>query len=179
MNILYKSSKFETYTYYVIFPVLMGISAYFIISILLYGNLSIFLIIIILIFSYVLISSTESILKLKYIEVSEDNILIKNKEKIIEYRNVVYVYNLVNINGTSLVLWYKDTKTNKLKVILVRPEKENSIDNTYHNSVLGIGELQITKFIKEKAIKSNPDYLDINNPRWFLFSISPTFKIFK
>jgi hypothetical protein len=104
-------------------------------------------------------------------------ILIKNNNKIIEYKNVIYVYNLINIKGNSLVLWYLDTEKNKLKVILVCPEKENSTNNTYGNSLLGIGELQITKFIKEKATKSNPSYLNINNPRWFLFSISPTFKL--
>lgn len=178
MDVLYKSSKFETYSYYIIYPFLIIISLFFIIKILTYGNLSMFLIVIIVIFSYVLITSIESILKLKYIEVNDNHILIKNNNKIIEYKNVIYVYNLINIKGNSLVLWYLDTEKNKPKVILIRPERENSTNITYSDSLLGTGELKITKFIKEKAIKSNPNYLNINNPRWFLFSISPTFKLF-
>jgi len=178
MNIIYKSSKFETYSYYIIFPFLIIISLFFTYKIVSYGNINIFSIIMILIFSYVLISSTESILKLKYIEVGEDNILIRNNNQIIEYKNIVYVYNLINIKGNSLVLWYLDVNTNKLKVILMRPEKENPTNISYTNTLLGAGELQVTKFIKDKAIKSNQNYLNINNPRWFLFSISPTFKLF-
>jgi hypothetical protein len=73
MSTLYKSSKFETYSYYIIFPFLIIVSLFFIAGIVSYGNLNIFSIIMIFIFSYVLISSIESILKLKYIEVTEDH----------------------------------------------------------------------------------------------------------
>lgn len=156
----------------------MCISVYFTYGIVSYGNFGFFNIIMIIIFLYVFIEATESFLKLRYIEVMENSILIKTirKNKVIEFKDVVCVYNLINFKGTYLVLWYKDTATQKLKVILVRPETEKlqpKIDISLYTT--GGGELSITKFIREKAIKENPDYLKINNPRWFLFSISPTF----
>lgn len=178
MHILYKSSSFQTYVYYIIYPILMCISIYFTYGIVSYGNFSFFNIIMILIFIYVFIEAAESFLKLRYIEVTENSILIKTikKNKVVEFKDVVCVYNLINFKGTYLILWYKDAETQKLKVILVRPEVEKFQPKINISLYLeGGGELGITKFIKEKAIKENPDYLNINNPRWFLFSISPTF----
>src|SRR3989339_173043 len=178
MPILYKSSKYFTYSYYIITPFSIAFFLFLIIAIVSHSNFNlIFIIFLFICFSCLFISEFESILKLKYIEVSEDCILINHK-KTIEYKNIVYVYNLRYENGYGLVLWYLDIKTNKLKVILVFPEKENSVKYTYRDTLFNTVELQVTKFIKEKAIKSNPHYLNINNRRYFLFSISPTFKIF-
>lgn len=182
MLILYKSSLFQTYTYYIIYPILICISLYFTYGIISYGDFGLFNIIMILIFIYVFIEATESFINLRYIKVTENNILIKglNGDKIIEFKDVVYVYNLINVKGTYLVLWYKDKETQKLKVVLVRPEMEKFIPKLNYSLYLkGAKEdLEITKFIKEKAMSQNPGYLKINNPRWFLFSISPNFNFF-
>lgn len=176
MPILYKSSSFSTYGYYLIYPVLICISVFFTYGIISYGNFSFFNILIILIFIYVFITSTESLLHLKYIEVNENHIIIKTfgGNKIINFRDVFYIYNLININGSSVVIWYKDTDKNK--VILVRPDDETPSPSQGFPVYSYDGkELSITKYIKEKALRDNPNYLKINNPRWFLFSISPTF----
>jgi hypothetical protein len=164
--------------YYIIYPILICISLYFTYGIVSYGDFGVFNLIMILIFLYVLIEATESFINLRYIEVNENNILIKalNGKKIIEYKDIVYVYNLINIKGAYLVLWYKDKETQKLKVVFVMPEMQklfSKIKTSFYFN--GEEELDITKFIKEKAMKENPDYLKINNPRWFLFSINPTF----
>ncbi len=174
MPILYKSSPFETYVYYIIFPVLIGVSLFFIIGIISSGNFSLFTVLFLLIFIYVFIMSADSFYRLKYIEVTEDNIIIKkiNGNKIIEFKDVEYVYNLININGNSLVIWYKDSKTQKSKVILVRPEEKNPSPQVgFPVYSYGSTELNITRFIKEKATKENPNYLYTNKPRWFLFGL--------
>ncbi|HAE36778.1 TPA: hypothetical protein DCX66_03575 [Candidatus Nomurabacteria bacterium] len=174
MSILYKSSPFETYMYYVIYPVLMGITAFFIFGILSYGSLTLFTTVFIFIFAFIFILSAESFYRLKYIEVTEDYITIKGitGNKIIEFKNVEYAYNFINLNGNSLVIWYKDSKTQKSKVILVRPdEKSPSPQVGFPIYSYGSAELEITKFIKEKAIKANPGYLYTNKPRWIFFCL--------
>lgn len=178
MNILYKSSSFQTYFYYIIYPILICISAFFIFKMISYGDFGLFMVIMICIFIFVFISLIESLYALKYIKVTESCILIRTfkGEKIVEYKNILYVYNLVNIKGIYLILWYQDTETNKKRVIMVRPENEILlIKSNYSSYLFGKGEIEMTKYIKERAIKENPSYLNINNPRWFLFTISPTF----
>ena len=172
MPILYKSSTFETYSYFLIYPILIIICIYFISGIIKLGDFGMFNIIMLLIFIFILIKSIDSIHKLRYVEVTEENIIIKTimGNKIIEFKNVEYVYNLMNINGNSLIIWYKDPKTQKSKVILVRPDEKNPAAKTgFPVYSYGSSELSITKFIKEKAIKENPNYLFTNSPRWFLF----------
>jgi len=181
MSILYKSSSLSTYGYYFIYPLLICICIFFTYGILSHGDFGLFIMAMTIIFIYIFITSIESLYHLKYIEVTENNILVKTirGSKVINFKDILYTYNLINIDGASLVIWYKEETTNKIKVILVRPE--NKIPPPAKGfpvySYEGV-ELEITKYIKEKAIKENANYLNINNPRWFLFSISPTFKIF-
>lgn len=178
MPILYKSSKFRTYSYYFFFPLIIVLSIFMILGILSYGDFGIFNLIMLLGFLFILISATEYLFRLRYIEVYEDHILIKKikgTEKI-EFKNVVYVYDIVSVKGNSLFIWYEEKETEKLKVIFVMPANENLLPKSnYFSLLVGKGKMEITKFIEEKAIKENPEYLNINNPRWFLFSISPTF----
>lgn len=177
-NILYKSSTFQTYFYFLIYPFIAFVSIFVIYKMLLYGSFGLFVIIMIIGFTYTFISSMESLYALRYVKVLEDCILVKtiNGYKKVEYKNIIYVYNLVNVKGIYVIVWYKDIETNKNKVILIRPEKEISlIKQSYMSNLLGKGEIEMTKFIKEKAIKENKEYLMINNPRWFLFIISPNF----
>jgi len=174
MSILYKSSSFETYVYYIIYPILIGISIFFSYGILSYGNLSLFTAFFVLFFIFMLIFSIDSLYRLRYIEVTEDQILIKKiiGSEIIQFKDVEYVYNLMNINGNSLVIWYKDPQTQKSKVILVRPDEKNPSPETgFPVYSYGSIELNITKFIREKATKVNPNYLYRNNPRWFLLCL--------
>lgn len=181
MPILYKSSSFQTYFYYIIYPILIAASIFCILGILSYGDFGLFNIIMIFIFLYTTVAATECLLRLKYIEVTENYISIATTKgrKEIQFKDIMCVYNLISFKGAYLVVWYREMKTNKLKVILVRPEKESSPSGFTSPFYLNSSEeLSITKFIKEKAVKENPDYIKIYKPRWFLFSISPTFNIF-
>lgn len=173
MPILYKSSTFQTYTYFVIYPLLICASLYCIFGIISYGDFGAFNITMIAIFSFCLIVMTECFLKLRYIQATENYIIIKTlkKDKVVKYKDVVFVYNLISYRGTYLVLWYKDQETQKLEVVLVRPEMEKFL---FYDIDAG-DDLPITKFIKEKAIKENPEYVKNGKRRWFLFSISPYF----
>ena len=175
MPILYKSSSFRTYSYYIIYPVLICISIFFIYGLFSYSDFDFFSIVMILIFIYVLITSVESLLKLRYVEVTENYILIRTIKgiKTVDFKDVVSVYNLININGASIILWYRNIETQKMKVVLIRPEEKNPSPKVgFPLYSYGSSELGMTKFIKEKAIMENPDYLNKNNPRWFLFSIN-------
>lgn len=180
MNTLYKSSRFQTYLYFFIYPLLIAISTYFLIGIISYGDFGIFNIVIILTLLYALIVSVESTIALRNIEVTEENIVAKTifSQNTIDYKDIIYVYNLISFKHTLLIIWYIDTKTNKPKAILVMPERKLISKENFSSLYTSyIEDLAITKYIKERAVKDNPNYLNINNPRWFLFSISPTFKL--
>ena len=173
MSILYKSSKFNTYAYWVIYPVIICICLYCIFGIVSYGDFGLFSIIMILVFLFCLVAATECLLKLRCIEVTEDYILVKkiNKLKVVKFKDVAYVYDLISFKGSYLVLWYRDTDTRKLEVVLVRPEMEKMFSNFMNRVEI----LPMTKFIREKAMRENPNYLLDGSRRWFLFSISPYF----
>jgi hypothetical protein len=127
-----------------------------------------------LIFIFGLVEGAESLLKLRYIEVTEDYILIKSlkKEKVVKFKDVAYVYNLISFRGDYLLLWYNDVETGKLEVVLVRPAMNKISISSY---LYREGDLEITKFIKEKAMRENHEYLKTDKRRWFLFSIRPDF----
>ncbi len=169
--ILFKSSKTQTYLYYFIYPLIISISIWVIYKIFEYGARGLFLSIIVLTLIYSLISAIESIMALKYVEVSDDGLSfgIFEATNRINFRDIHYAYSLINHRGSYGVIWYKDSSSGKLKVILIRPKE------LMPNKAEGI---PIINYIKERAEKENPNYLKINNERWFLFSISPTFKIF-
>lgn len=174
MTVVYKSSWFQTYAFYVIYPVLILASLFGIFGIASYGDFGLFNIAMLLIFLYCLVAATEALLKLRYIEVTEDYILIKSikKEKVVKFKDVAYLYNLISFRGDYLVLWYNDVETGKLEVILVRPEMSKTGIASY---IYREGDLDITKFIKERAMRENHEYLKTDKRRWFLFSIRPDF----
>ena len=173
MSILYKSSTFQTYSFFVIYPLLICASLFCIFGIISYGDFGAFNITMIAIFVFCTIVATECLLKLRYIEVNENYILIKafKKTKVVKFKDVVFVYNLISYRGIYLVLWYKDTETQKLEVVLVRPKMEK----IFFNDIDAGDDLRMTKFIREKAIAENPEYVKNGKRRWFLFSISPYF----
>jgi hypothetical protein len=171
MPILYKSSAFQTYTYFVIYPLIIFACLYCLFGIIGYGDFGLFNIAMIAIFAFCLIVATECLLKLRRIEVTEKYILVKTirKDKVVNFKDVAFVYSLISYRGTYMVLWYKDTETQKLEVVLVRPEMEKAI----FNDLDGGEDLPITKFIREKAIKENVEYVKYGKRRWLFFSLSP------
>lgn len=167
-----KSSKTLTYLYYITYPLLIVIPAWVIYKIINYGDFSAFNIIILIVLFYGLIQATESLISLRLVEASEDGVHfgLFDTKNIIRYKDIYYTYSLVSLRASYGIVWYKDALNGKLKAILLRPTEITSQKST---------GLKIINFIKERAQKENPNYMNINNERWFLFSISPTFKIFK
>ncbi len=165
-----QSSKTQTFLYYIVNPIIIVASAWVIYRILEYKYFGIFNLIIILVLAYGLVLAIESFLTLRLVEANEDsvNFGIFTTNNKINYRDIYYAYSLVSFKASYGIIWYKDTNSN-FKVILLRPKE------LMPNKLVG---LEIINFIKEKAKKENPNYLNIYNERWFLFSISPTFRIF-
>ncbi len=174
MAILYKSAKLQTYSYFVIYPLIITVIGFLIYKLVSYGQFSIFIAGIFLIFVYVFILALDSLYRLRYIEITEDHIIVKGitGDKIIEFGNVEAVYNLININGNTLIVWYKEVKNGQSKAILVRPDENNpKAEAGFPLYSYGDTKLSITDYIKDKAIKANPDYNYAIKPRWFLFGI--------
>ena len=175
MDILYKSLRLGIFAYYVIYLVLISAIVIQSIVVISYVNFSLFIIIFLLLYIFLVIILVDFIFRLRHVEVTEDNILIKkmNGKKVVKFKDVQYVYDFINIRGASLVIKYRDAETGKIKVILTRPEEKNLSPKTgflLYN--YGSVELKITKFIREKATKENPNYSYKSTPRRFLLGLN-------
>ncbi len=170
MDIKYTSDRMNTYMYYFLYPLIIAICVFVLFKMFTYGSYGLFIIIMMILFIYVLSISFISLLKLRYIEVKESSILIKklNREEVLYYKDIEHVYDVKAINGIYMIIWYKDVNSTRSKVIYVKPKPDKELSTFSY--LLNRGELGITKFIKERAIKENPNYLYTNkSSRWFLF----------
>jgi hypothetical protein len=168
----YKSSKFATYSQYVAIPIIVGIFLFQIYYFFVAGNIideeSLFFMPFWLWASIVVIIN---FIKLRYIEVRENDILIKSfgAEKVLNYKDIVWInQNIFGSNWYILSIKYKDIETNKLRIIFILPEQYTRREEW---KVINIfQELNITKYIREQIIKVNPSYNLSNEPsRWYLF----------
>lgn len=167
MNTQYKSSTFATYSQYIVSPIVIVIFIYQLSVYLKTGggteDLPLFFLPFFLWASIIVIIN---ICKLRYVEVRENNILMKSisSEKILGYKDIEWInQNIFGSNWYILSIQYKDA-TGKSKMIFVFPEMYSSRER-----ITVFGELNITKYIREQIIKVNPAYNIENEPsRWYL-----------
>lgn len=167
MDIKYKSSSFATYSQYFAAPIIIGMFLYYAYAVFNGNNLSQEEYFFLPFWLWASIVVIISILKLRYIKVTESNILMKSleEEEVLDYKDIEWVnQNIFGSNWYILSIKYKDIKTNKSKVIFVFPEMYSSRER-----LTIFGELNMVKYIREQAIKVNPSYQEANEPsRWFL-----------
>lgn len=169
MNTLYKSSAFMTYLQYVVSPIVVGVCLYGFYYYFTSGagmeEMPAYYLPIMLWVSMVVIIN---IIKLRYIQVNENNIIIKtlSGEKVLEYKDIEWInQNILGSNWYIISIKYKDVKTGKIKIIFAFPEMYSSRER-----LTLFGELNITKYIREQIMKSNSAYQQNNEPsRWYLF----------
>ncbi len=112
-----------------------------------------------------------SIYQLRYINVLDDNLIIKalgGRDEIINYNDIEWI-NQSGIGSSWYIITikYKNKETGKSKIIYALPEiytrrETLSVLNPFTN-------LQVTKFIREKIINVKPEYKIENEPsRWYL-----------
>ena len=169
----YKSSKFATYSQYFATPVVIGVFLFQVYYFFIAGNSideeSLFFIPFWLWASMTVIIN---FIKLRYVEVREDNILMKTMlgvEKILNYKDIVWInQNIFGSNWYIISIKYRNSETGKLKVIFVLPEQYTRREGWKVVNIFQ--ELNVTKYIREQIIKSNSSYNSENEPsRWYLF----------
>lgn len=171
MDTKYKSSKFITYLQYIISPIIFGFCLYGFYLYFSPTNLKESLPAYYLpIMFWIMIVLVINIIKLRFIKVNENNIIIKNinHEKIVDYKDIIWVnQNLIGSNWYIVTIKYHSSEDNKSKIIYMLPEMYSSNENV---SIFKIGqELNIVKYIREQIIKANPAYQVENEPsRWYL-----------
>ena len=173
MNTLYKSSSFMTYLQYVVSPIIIGICLYGFYYFFTTGStiesIPVYYLPIMVWVSIIVIIN---IVKLRYIEVNENNILVKNvyEKKALNYKDIEWInQNILGSNWYIISLKYKDIESGKYKTVFIFPEMFTSTENTSLFANLG-QELNITKYIREQIMKANPAYQQSNEPsRWYLF----------
>lgn len=172
MNTQYKSSAFMTYLQYVISPIIIGLCLYIFYYFFTMGNSvesmpSYYLPLMI----WILIGVIINIVKLRYIKVTENNIIINtlSGEKVLDYKDIEWInQNILGSNWYIISLKYKNNETGKFKTIFIFPEMYTAHENISLFANLS-QELNITKYIREQIIKANPAYQQNNEPsRWYL-----------
>jgi hypothetical protein len=103
-------------------------------------------------------------IRLRSAEAMNDKLVIKTiqSQKSIEYKDILWITQLVMIKPVMISLKYHDRDTGVSKKILLMPER--NIDLSGLNS---FKELEMTKFIRGKAMEANPSYSKFMEPsRW-------------
>lgn len=168
MDIKYKSSKFATYSQYIAAPIVIFVFIYQINLFITTGGGSEEMPIFFLPFWFwASIVVLVNLYKVKYVEVTENNILLKSLigDKILEYRDIEWInQNIFGSNWYILTIKYKDKITGKSNIIIVFPEMYTNKEN-----LAIFSELNITKYIREQIIKINPGYKIEDEPsRWYI-----------
>lgn len=165
MNPLYKSSIFNTSGDYIIIVIFIFLPLYGFLYVTLSGQMieGIYYFIYLMILPLLI----RPLYMLRYIKVYEDYILIKffNEEKVLDYSEIQSVRQVLGFGDVGrrwLSIKYKDKQTNKIKTILVDPEIYTKKEDRSSRSGFGYwrNELNITKFIRGKAIKHSSNYLN-------------------
>jgi len=168
METQYKSSKFATYSLYIASPIIVAIFLfqiyYFFIARHIIDEESLFML---PFWTWASVVVVIDIFKLRYVKVSEYNILMKSLkgEEYLDYKNVEWInQNIFGSNWYIVSIKYKNIKTDKSNIIFLLPEMYTSKERLFLFS-----ELNITKYIREQITKVNPSYKIENEPsRWAL-----------
>lgn len=111
-----------------------------------------------------------SISKLRYINVTDNNILINSliTKELLNYKDIEWINQSgIGSNWYILTIKYKNQVTGRTKIIYTLPEiytKRESL--SIFNPFV---DLEITKFIREKIISVKPEYRREDEPsRWYL-----------
>ena len=168
MDIKYKSSNFATYLQYIAVPLVLFIFVYQLYVFITTGSGTEGMPAFFLPFWFwATIVVVVDLYKLRYIKVTESNILMKSLkgEEVLEYKDIEWInQNIFGSNWYILSIKYKDIKTGQSKSIFVFPEMYS-----IRERITVFGELNITKYIREQIIKVNPLYKVEDEPsRWYL-----------
>lgn len=170
METHYKISKFITYLQYIVSPLVVFVFLYYIYSVFTGEVLSKEELFFIPIWFWACIFVVVNLFKLRYIEVRQNNILVKSPfgNKTIEYSDIQWInQNIFGSNWYIIAIKYKNNLLGKSKTIIVFPEMY-----TLKENFTLFGELNVTKYIREQIIKSNKSYSIQNEPsRWYLTKI--------
>ena len=106
------------------------------------------------------------VFRLRRVEASKDKIIIKTfrGKKEIEYKDIVWVYQIAMMSPALISLKYSDNRTGEIKRILIMPD---TISDKFPFNFMA--ESKMTIFIREKIMENNPDYSKEAEPsRWLV-----------
>ena len=108
-------------------------------------------------------------IRLRSVEASQDNLVIKtfNGPKTIAYKDIEWVFQIALINPTMISLKYHEKETGEFSKILIMPSMSSQLFkfNT-------LRELEMTKFIREQVMTAKPNYSkDLEPSRWLPLGI--------
>ncbi len=102
--------------------------------------------------------------RLKNIEAKEDSIIIDsfNGQKIIDYKEIVWIYQIAFIHPAMISIKYYDKELDEYKKILVLPSIGSQLFR-----INFLKELEMTEYIRERIMNKKSYYSKENEPsRW-------------
>lgn len=109
------------------------------------------------------------VVKLRIAKATQEQLEIKTLRGTIsiQYRDIEWVYQPAMINPVLISLKYNDEETGWTKKILIMPSQSSQMFKFNW-----FGEVEMTKFIREQAMASNPDYSkELEPSRWIPFGL--------
>jgi hypothetical protein len=103
-------------------------------------------------------------IRLRSIEATHDNFVIKSfqGQKIIDYKDIEWISQIALINPVMISIKYYDKEIGESKKILILPSMSSQIFRFNF-----LGELDMTKFIREQITAKKPDYSkELEPSRW-------------
>ncbi|WP_291859645.1 hypothetical protein [Marinilabilia sp.] len=103
-------------------------------------------------------------IRLKRVEVTQDNLVIKSLggQKTVDYKDVEWICQIAFINPIMISLKYSDKESGESKKILIIPGMSSQLFKFNF-----FGELDITKFIRERLVAFKPNYSkELEPSRW-------------
>lgn len=103
-------------------------------------------------------------IRLRNVEVTHDSFVIKTLKgkKVISYRDIEWVYQIALISPVLISLKYYDNETGDSKKILIMPSMSSQM---FRFNIFG--ELEMTKFVRERIVENKPDYSkELEPSRW-------------
>lgn len=119
--------------------------------------------------SWALIWLITMMIRLRNVEATNDSFVIKTfrDKKVIDYKDIEWISQIALINPALISLKYYDKETGDSRKILIMPSMSSQM---FRFNV--IGELEMTKFIRERIIEKKPDYSkELEPSRWLPIGI--------
>lgn len=114
---------------------------------------------------FALVWSVVMLKRIRSVEANDAHLVIKTMRgpKVVQYQDIEWVYQMALINPPFISLQYRDVDSGMSQKILIVPPFRSRVSLS---AILA--EMEMTAYIREKALAANPGYARENEPSRYL-----------